>query len=780
MKSIFYVPFSYLLLFLYLVQLCFISLPVCIATSSLTWNFDINYKFGIYIPVVLIGQDHFIYAFGGEDDSNGPVSSSYKFNISAGSPREWIEIESMLTPVYDATGCVANDGGFFIFGGGANLQIYNRTDGNWSNPNPNMPSGASINDYHMSCAVDSSSGLMYITGGENVGNRFYSYNVSSNTITDLSSSLVPFNLHAQGSFVANNGELYVFGGYDSTSDYVASTYIYDIARNIWSKGNNMKEALGWFGYATDGIRFYAIGGVNSTNNFEYTQVYNISSGVWSIDDGLLYPGGIYGNSALFLDGSLHSIGGYDGSYLSLHLIASLCGVYAFNGPCDDLGQCILNGTCQINGNCIGTCISSSDCNCTSVTSSTTTSVTSSTTTSITSSSISSSTFSTNFLTTSSQIPSTSSISVTSITSPNSFSSNTTDSSSSSSISASVVAVIVITVLALVIIVVAILFLLKHKRKRKSEQFADISLLTSRKTKAIGKYRKINAVQILEKIGGGNFGEVYYGKWNGTTEVALKQLKASEHFEEFVQEASMLQSLNHPNIVRFFGIHTTSNGEHFLVMEYMRKGSLDGVLQTEKNQIFLLDLLSMTKDAASGMVYLHEQGIVHRDLALRNLLVTQSDKPGTKYIVKISDFGMARTMDKGYYKTENKTIPVRWCSPEAINFGKFTIHSDVWAFGVVMWEIFSYGMIPYYGMSNAEVVEKVITEGLRLPSPTNCPRDIYQWMLDCWNEESERRPNFKDLYDRIEKKWVELLQNYPRRNPNGIPRNNVFPVPIYTV
>jgi len=90
-------------------------------------------------------------------------------------------------------------------------------------------------------------------------------------------------------------------------------------------------------------------------------------------------------------------------------------------------------------------------------------------------------------------------------------------------------------------------------------------------------------------------------------------------------------------------------------------------EPKKSRFFLLDLLSMTKDAASGMVYLHQQGIVHRDLALRNLLVDQS---GTKYIVKISDFGMARTMDKGYYKTESKTMPVRWCSPEAIEKESF--------------------------------------------------------------------------------------------------------------
>jgi len=162
-------------------------------------------------------------------------------------------------PVYVATGCVANDGRFFIFGGGANLQIYNATDNSWNTTIPNMPSGASLDDYRMSCAVDSSTGLMYITGGYDDGTRFYSYNVSSNTITNLSTSSSPthFNLYGQGSFV-NNGKLYVFGGADSTG-FSSSTYIYDIANHSWSTGGNMTQAASQFGYATDGSRFYAIG-----------------------------------------------------------------------------------------------------------------------------------------------------------------------------------------------------------------------------------------------------------------------------------------------------------------------------------------------------------------------------------------------------------------------------------------------------------------------------------------------------------------------------------------
>jgi len=185
----------------------------------------------------------------------------------------------------------------------------------------------------MSCAVDSRSGLMYLTGGSNNGARFYSYDINSNTITNLStsSSPTPFSLYAQGSFV-NNGKLYVFGGNNFdvySSGYSSSTYIYDIASNSWSTGENMTQAASYFGYATDGSRFYAIGGHIDLAYFDYTQVYDISSGNWSVNNGIVYSGGLYGNAAVFLDGSLHSIGGWNNNdgFLSIHRISSLFGVY---------------------------------------------------------------------------------------------------------------------------------------------------------------------------------------------------------------------------------------------------------------------------------------------------------------------------------------------------------------------------------------------------------------------------------------------------------------------
>jgi len=314
--------------FLFLVQFIFLcnSFPFSTSSTGFIWKSDIDYPLATGYSIAFTGKDHFIYVFGG---FNGvPVNNSYKFNASAGSSREWIPIKPMPMNVYYSTGCASNDGRFFIFGGGSiDIQIYNPTDDSWTTATPNLPSGTSTKDYFMSCAVDSSSGLMYLTGGENDGKRFYSYNVNSNSITNLetSSSPSPFGLFGQGSFVANDSKLYVFGGSDSNSYYpIKTTYIYDIAKGNWSIVNDMQRAVGAFGYATDGSRFYVIGGYGGPNIYvDNTQIYDISSGVWSFDYGVVYSRGIYSNVAVFLDGNLHSIGGENGNYLSIHRISSL-------------------------------------------------------------------------------------------------------------------------------------------------------------------------------------------------------------------------------------------------------------------------------------------------------------------------------------------------------------------------------------------------------------------------------------------------------------------------
>jgi len=389
-----FLPFHFLVQFLVLL----VSFSITASSSTLEWNSDTSYPFIVYSTVALTGQDLCIYVFGGHNISD-TISLSYRFNTTAGAPREWTPIASMPNAGTGTAGCVANDGRFFIFGGGISvIQIYNATDNSWNTTSP-LPSGTSIEDYYMSCAVDKSTGLMYLTGGETNGKRFFSYDTGSNTITNVGTSA--FNVFAHGSFVIDS-KLYVFGGVNSTGSSIASTYIYDISSEIWIVGATMSYATAYFGYATDDNRFYVIGGEDQSELLNHTQVYNILSNTWSVDDGIVYPGGLFSNAAAFSYGSLHTIGSH---LSSMHQIASLCGVYTFNGSCDNLDQCIINGTCQENGLCTGTCISFSGCNCTSTTSSSSTSTSISSSTSSTASSSSSTSISSSISTSNSPVSS---------------------------------------------------------------------------------------------------------------------------------------------------------------------------------------------------------------------------------------------------------------------------------------------------------------------------------------------------------------------------------------
>ena len=250
--------------------------------------------------------------------------------------------------------------------------------------------------------------------------------------------------------------------------------------------------------------------------------------------------------------------------------------------------------------------------------------------------------------------------------------------------------------------------------------------------------------IINKLGNGNYGEVYSGKWNQTTDVALKKLKSKEQYKEFITEATLLFSLSHPNVVQYFGIFQ-QNSDNFIVMEMMSKGDLKSLLIQLENKITQTTIINMLKQAAIGISYLHEKNIIHRDIALRNLLVNVE---GENYVVKISDFGMSRTVSNSdYYTSTSDVVPVRWISLESLKFNKYSIRSDVWSFGIVMWEIFSNGAHPYFGLTNAETADKV-TSGYRLPIPISCPDNYYELMLSCWHESPEKRPTMKSIVEKL--------------------------------
>ncbi|NXA36174.1 FES kinase, partial [Eudromia elegans] len=213
------------------------------------------------------------------------------------------------------------------------------------------------------------------------------------------------------------------------------------------------------------------------------------------------------------------------------------------------------------------------------------------------------------------------------------------------------------------------------------------------------------VLLGERIGRGNFGEVFSGRLRAdNTPVAVKSCRETlppELKAKFLQEARILKQYNHPNIVRLIGV-CTQRQPVYIVMELVQGGDFLSFLRSEGTQLKVKELIKMTENAAAGMEYLESKHCIHRDLAARNCLVTE------KNTLKISDFGMSREQEDGVYASTGgmKQIPVKWTAPEALNYGRYSSESDVWSFGVLLWEAFSLGAVPYGNLSNQQTREAV--------------------------------------------------------------------------
>ncbi|XP_025071704.1 ephrin type-A receptor 5 isoform X13 [Alligator sinensis] len=262
----------------------------------------------------------------------------------------------------------------------------------------------------------------------------------------------------------------------------------------------------------------------------------------------------------------------------------------------------------------------------------------------------------------------------------------------------------------------------------------------------------SCITIERVIGAGEFGEVCSGrlKLQGKREfpVAIKTLKVGyteKQRRDFLGEASIMGQFDHPNIIHLEGVVTKSKPV-MIVTEYMENGSLDTFLKKNDGQFTVIQLAEMLRGIASGMKYLSDMGYVHRDLAARNILINSN------LVCKVSDFGLSRVLEddpEAAYTTRGGKIPIRWTAPEAIAFGKFTSASDVWSYGIVMWEVMSYGERPYWEMTNQDVI-KAVEEGYRLPSPMDCPVALYQLMLDCWQKDRNSRPKFDEIVSMLDK------------------------------
>ncbi|XP_030164502.1 ephrin type-A receptor 1 [Lynx canadensis] len=257
------------------------------------------------------------------------------------------------------------------------------------------------------------------------------------------------------------------------------------------------------------------------------------------------------------------------------------------------------------------------------------------------------------------------------------------------------------------------------------------------------------------IGEGEFGEVYRGTLRIPSQdcktVAIKTLKDTSpdgQWWNFLREATIMGQFSHPHILHLEGV-VTKRKPIMIITEFMENGALDAFLREQEDQLVPGQLVAMLQGIASGMNYLSDHSYVHRDLAARNILVSQN------LCCKVSDFGLTRLLDNfdGTYETQGGKIPIRWTAPEAIAHRTFTTASDVWSFGIVMWEVLSFGDKPYGEMSNQEVM-KSIEDGYRLPPPVDCPAPLYELMKNCWAYDRARRPSFHQLKAHLE----QLLAN----------------------
>lgn len=248
---------------------------------------------------------------------------------------------------------------------------------------------------------------------------------------------------------------------------------------------------------------------------------------------------------------------------------------------------------------------------------------------------------------------------------------------------------------------------------------------------------------IRELGHGQFGQVYEGLWKEKTPVAIKTLKkGSMDPRDFLAEAHIMKNLRHSKLVELYAV-CTKEEPIYIVTELMRNGCLLDYLQKNARTLDLATLIYMSAQIADGMAYLEAHNYVHRDLAARNILV------GEKNIVKIADFGLARLIKETEYEARvGARFPIKWTAPEAATYSKFSTKSDVWSYGIVLYEIISYGKIPYPGMSNSEVISQV-EHGYRMPQPAGCPPALYEIMYNCWHKDPQKRPTFETLKWRLD-------------------------------
>lgn len=281
---------------------------------------------------------------------------------------------------------------------------------------------------------------------------------------------------------------------------------------------------------------------------------------------------------------------------------------------------------------------------------------------------------------------------------------------------------------------------------------ELSSLSDRASSYV-KEVSIDNINMLQELGSGNFGTVYHGQafglyGNNTASAVfikcLEETSSADQKGEFRDELSAMCELRHQHVLSLLGISSKSSRQ-CLLYEYLQLGDLRQFLLSQASRGVNLtsrETMYIVTQIASALEYLSLMNFTHKDVAAHNVLVSQNLN------VKLSTLKIAQGVHSAnYYYIHNRQLPVRWLPPETITYNRFTCETDVYSYGVLLWECFSAGLLPYNGFSNQEVIEMVRSRQL-LPCPIQCPPRIYSLMMECWHETPNKRPNAKEIHQKL--------------------------------
>ncbi|XP_069792669.1 macrophage-stimulating protein receptor-like isoform X2 [Narcine bancroftii] len=282
------------------------------------------------------------------------------------------------------------------------------------------------------------------------------------------------------------------------------------------------------------------------------------------------------------------------------------------------------------------------------------------------------------------------------------------------------------------------------------------------------------------VGKGHFGSVYHGLYKDQDKEihcavkSLNRISDVEEVEQFLREGIIMKDFHHENVLSLLGIFLPKEGLPLVVLPYMKHGDLRHFIRQEERNPTVKDLIGFGLQVAKGMEYLAQRKFVHRDLAARNCMLDET------YVVKVADFGMARdVLDKEYYSIQNHRkakLPVKWMALESLQTQKFTTKSDVWSFGVLLWELLTRGAPPYPEVDPYDIT-RYLLKGRRLPQPEYCPDELFDIMLRCWDPKPEMRPVFTELiYEIQEIQSILKGEHYINLQVNYVNLQNNQPYP----